>query len=91
MLKQDEPFDMTDVRFVKRITLGTSDPKRLQDETYLQEQADLLNRCLSEPPRGHIIGQEKNFNVIRMGEQQVVIQSVVYHVGFKRKPMWITD
>ncbi len=89
--KKDDPFDMTDVRFVKRITIGSSDPARLKDETFLEGQAQILNRCLNEVPRGHIIGQEKNVYVVRLGEQQVVIQSIVYHVGFKRKPLWLED
>ena len=52
-----------------------------------QEAADLLNRCLSE--RGRIIGMEKNFNLLNIGEHQVVLQSLVYHIGFSRKPIWL--
>lgn len=89
MRRREEPFDLTDVRFVKRIEVGTSDPKKLQEEDYIQKQMDLLNRCLNERPRGHIVGQEKNFRIVRIGETQVVIQSVVYHIGFKRRPMWL--
>lgn len=91
MINRDEPFDMTDISFVKRITIGTSDPAKLRDEGYMEQQTQLLNRCLSEHPKGHIIGQEKNFSIIRLGEQQVVIQSIVYHIGFKRKPMWLGE
>lgn len=91
MHNHEEPFDLTDIQFVKRITIGTSDPRALRDEDYMEEQTNLLNRCLAERPKGHIIGQEKNFSIIRMGEQQVVIQSIVYHVGFKRKPTWLGD
>ncbi len=91
MIRKDAPFDMTDVRYVKRITIGSSDPAQLRDETFLEEQSEILNRCLNEVPRGHIIGQEKNVNVVRLGEQQVVIQSIVYHVGFKRKPIWLEE
>ena len=91
MFKKDTPFDLADIRFVKRITVGNSDPARLKDEAYIQGQQALLNRCLNEMPRGHIIGQEKNFNVIRIGEHQVVLQSIVYHIGFRRKPVWIEE
>ncbi len=87
----EEPFDLTDVQFIKRITIGTSDPRALREECYMEEQTALLNRCLCERPKGHIIGQEKNFSIVRMGEQQVVIQSIVYHVGFKRRPTWLDD
>ena len=91
MLDREEPFDLTDIQFVKRITIGTSDPRALRDENYMQQQTELLNRCLTERPKGHIIGQEKNFSLIRLGEQQVVIQSIVYHIGFRRKPAWMTE
>lgn len=91
MLDREESFDMTDIQFVKRITIGTSDPRMLRDEKYLEQQTDLLNRCLNERPKGHIIGQEKNFSLLRLGEQQVVIQSIVYHIGFKRRPGWMMD
>lgn len=89
MLNRDAPFDLTDISYVKRITIGTNDPAKVRDEHYLERQAELLNRCLNEIPRGHIIGQEKNFSVVRLGEHQVVIQSVVYHIGFRRKPGWL--
>lgn len=91
MINRDEPFDMTDISFVKRITIGTSDPAKLRDESFMEQQTQLLNRCLNEPPKGHIIGQEKNFSVMRFGEQQVIIQSIVYHIGFKRKPIWLDN
>lgn len=91
MLNREEPFDLTDIQFVKRITIGTSDPRALKDEGYMEQQTALLNRCIGENPKGHIIGQEKNFSIVRLGEQQVVIQSIVYHIGFKRKPMWLNE
>jgi len=89
MNDREEPFDLTDIQFVKRITIGTSDPRVLRDENYIEQQTEILNRCLGERPKGHIIGQEKNFTLLRLGEQQVVIQSIVYHIGFKRKPAWL--
>ncbi len=86
---RDEHFDMTNIRYVKRVIIGTSDPRKLQDDDFIEKQAEFLNRCLNDTPRGVIIGQEKNFNLIRLGEQQVVLQNIVYHIGFARKPLWI--
>jgi hypothetical protein len=80
-------FDLTDVGYVHRITVGSTNPERLSPEAQVQEAADLLNRCLSE--RGRIIGMEKNFNLLNIGEHQVVLQSLVYHIGFSRKPIWL--
>ena len=82
-------FDLTDVRFVKRISVGTSDPSQVITEEEIQSAVNLLNRCLSDIPRGKIIGIEKSFKVMNIGEHQVVLQWIVYHVGFPRKPPWI--
>lgn len=82
-------FDLTDVGFVKRITVGNTNPEKLLTEAEIQAAADLLNRCLTNSPRGRIIGVEKNFSILNIGEHQVVMQCVVYHVGFPRKPSWL--
>lgn len=84
-------FDLTDVKYVKRITLGSTDPERLSSEEAVQAEADLLNRCLEPASRGRIIGIEKNFSLLNIGEHQVVLQALVYHIGFPRKPYWLED
>jgi hypothetical protein len=82
-------FDLTDVRYVKRIIVGNDNPEHMRSEAEIQKAADLLNRCLTDTPKGTIIGTEKNFMLLNIGEHQVVLQSVVYHVGFTRKPFWL--
>jgi len=84
-------FDVTDIGFVKRIVVGSTDPEKLASDEAVQAEADLLNRCLTETPRGRIIGIEKNFTLLNIGEHQVVLQALVYHVGFARKPYWLVD
>jgi len=84
-------FDLTDIGFVKRIVVGSTDPEKLVSEAAVQAEADLLNRCLTESPRGRIIGIEKNFTLLNIGEHQVVLQALIYHVGFSRKPYWLVD
>ena len=79
-----ETLGLGDMTFIKRVNVGNNDPANLKNEEYLQGQLDLLNKCLKL--KGRIIGQEKNFIVVNMGEHQVVLQWVTYHVGFKRKP-----
>ena len=91
MIRNEEYFDLADVKFVKRIVVGTSDPNKLDNEDFIQKQTEVLNRCLNERPRGYIIGQEKNFKVLRLGEHQVVVQNIVYHIGFKRVPAWLNE
>lgn len=82
-------FDLTDVGYVKRITIGSENPQNMRTEAEIQQAVDLLNRCLSSSPKGTILGMEKNFSVLNIGEHQVVLQCMVYHVGFARKPYWL--
>lgn len=84
-------FDLTDVHFVKRITIGTSDPSKILSEEEIQQAMDLLNKCLTGPPKGAIVGIEKSFKILNIGEHQAVLQWLVYHVGFPRKPAWLED
>jgi hypothetical protein len=83
-------FDLTDAGYVLRITVGSRDPQNLTSEKDIQAAVNRLNRCLSEAPRGRIIGIEKTFNLLNIGEHQVVLQAMIYHVGFVRKPLWLS-
>lgn len=82
-------FDLTNVGYVKRIMVGSTDPEKLTPDAAVQTQAALLNRCLTETPRGRIVGIEKNFTLLNIGEHQVVLQALIYHLGFARKPHWL--
>jgi hypothetical protein len=84
-------FDLTDVKFVKRIVVGSNDPSHMSTEAQVEEARALLNRCLTESPKGKIIGLEKSFTILQIGEHQVVLQWLCYHLGFPRKPAWIVD
>lgn len=81
-------FDLSQIQFVKRITIGTSDPNHILSDDDIQPAMDLLNRCLTKAPKGKIVGIEKSFKVLNIGEHQAVLQWLVYHVGFARKPVW---
>ncbi len=84
----EDMFSLTDIAYVHRIVVGNNNPEQQPDEEQFQAQLAELNRCLSDSPKGKIIGQEKNFFILNIGEHQVVMQYIVYHVGFKRKPLW---
>lgn len=84
-----KPFDLSTVGFVKRLTIGSDNPNQPASEEELERNTALLNRCLSESPRGVILGVEKNFSLFNLGEHQVVLQWMVYHLGFARKPGWL--
>lgn len=81
-------FDLTNVKFIKRIVLGSSDHTNIEEDE-VNETIAILNRCLSESPKGRIIGMEKHFTIINIGEHQVINQWLVYNVGFYRKPIWL--
>lgn len=84
-------FDLSEVRYIKRVIVGTDDPAHIKTPAEIQQAQALLNRCLSERPAGRIIGIEKSFVVLNIGEHQVVLQWLCYHVGFERKPHWLPD
>lgn len=82
-------MDMSDVTFLKRIVVGNDDPNHFREPEEVEKAVAYLNRCLTEAPKGRIVGSEKSFTVLQLGEHQVVLQWTVYHVGFKRKPLWM--
>lgn len=82
-------FDLSCVGFIKRIVVGNNNPEKVSTDEDIEKQLALLNRCLQEYPKGKIIGAERNFFILNIGEHQVIMQYTVYHVGFKRKPDWL--
>jgi hypothetical protein len=76
---------------VRRRTIGSNQPNTTQYEEDAQEALMLLNRCLSDSPRGRILEVEKSFTVLSSGEHKAIMQAITYHVGFKRQPFWRQD
>ncbi|MFP4462129.1 MAG: hypothetical protein ACLFQE_08020 [Thermotogota bacterium] len=84
-------FDLTEVKYVKRITVGSENPNHICTQEEIENTTKLLNRCLNDNPKGSILATEKSFTLLQIGEHQVVLQWIVYHVGFKRKPFWLDE
>ncbi|WP_205729151.1 hypothetical protein [Ferrimonas sediminicola] len=84
-------FDLTNVSYVHRVIVGSVDPQSLPSEEKKQQQMAEVNRCLNEPPKGKILGMERSFSILRIGEHQVVLEAVAYHIGFQRTPYWLTQ
>lgn len=84
-------FDLADIKYVKRITVGAGNADTVLTEQEIQKAMDLLNKCLAGPPKGRIIGMEKSLRILNIGGHQAVIQWLVYHVGFARKPFWMEE
>ena len=60
-MHENKVFDLTNIRYVKRIIVGQNNPNEPYKEEDYQKANDLLNKCLNEVPRGKIIGIERNF------------------------------
>ena len=84
-------IDISDVVHVKRIVVGSNNPTDLQAEEKIAQAMALVNKCLTEPPKGRILGIEKSFSILQVGEHNVVLQWLTYHVGFTRRPYWLED
>lgn len=82
-------FNLSDVTFIKRIVIGTNNPADVQSDERVEQQLALLNRCLGDQPKGRLIGAEKSFSILQVGEHNVVLQWTTYHVGFLRRPLWL--
>lgn len=82
-------IDLSDVTFVKRIVIGTSNPVDPQSDAQVEDAMAMLNRALSEQPKGKIVGIEKSFSILQVAEHNVVLQWTTYHVGFVRRPYWL--
>ena len=84
-------IDISDVVHVKRIVVGSNNPTDVQAEDKIAQAMALVNKCLTEPPKGRILGIEKSFSILQVGEHNVVLQWLTYHVGFTRRPYWLED
>ena len=83
-----EKTAMTDIHYVKLVPIGSVNPNNPLSEESRRAQAALLNRCLSDYPRGVIIGKDIAIGRYMLGEHELTMEKITYHVGFKRKPSW---
>jgi len=82
---------MEDIRYVHKVTVGSINPNAPLTEDKHQSQLELLNKCLSEFPKGRIIGKDVTFGSFKLGEHTVTTQQVTYHVGFTKDPHWLNN
>lgn len=79
---------LNDIRYVKLVTVGSVNPNRPLSEEAREQQAALLNRCLNDYPKGMIIGTDRTIGRYIIGEHELVMEKITYHVGFTKKPIW---
>ncbi len=83
-----EKTAMTDIHYVKLVPIGSVNPNNPLSDQSRAEQAALLNRCLNDYPKGIIIGKDITVGRYMLGEHELTMEKITYHVGFKRKPSW---
>lgn len=91
MAESSPGFDLSEITFVKRINIGSINPNNPVNEEQTERQMNLLNRCLNESPKGRIIGKDISVGIFQIGEHQLSLQRVTYHIGFKRQPAWLIN
>ena len=87
-MKRDEKAALTDIHYVKLVPIGSVNPNNPLSEQAKEAQADLLNKCLNDYPKGIIIGKDITVGRYLIGEHELTMEKITYHVGFTRKPTW---
>ncbi|MCI8334080.1 MAG: hypothetical protein HFH25_05810 [Lachnospiraceae bacterium] len=80
---------LEDLTYIKTVTVGSINPNLPFSDQERENQVALLNRCLNDFPRGKIIGQDKTVATYTLAEHQFIMERTTYHIGFRRKPLWI--
>lgn len=87
-MRENEKVTLTDIHYIKLVPIGSVNPNNPLSEQSKEDQAALLNRCLSDYPRGIIIGKDISVGRYVIGEHELTMEKITYHVGFERKPPW---
>ncbi|NBH15803.1 hypothetical protein D3Z36_17020 [Lachnospiraceae bacterium] len=85
---EQKKHTMAEIRYVKLVVIGSVNPNQPLSDQSRAEQAALLNRCLNDYPKGVIIGKDIALGRYMIGEHELTMERVTYHVGFTRKPAW---
>ncbi len=84
-------FDLSGITYIKTVTIGSINPNMPFSDKERDTQIDLLNKYLNGFPKGKIIGSDKTVATYMLGQHQFVMEKTTYHIGFKRKPIWIDE
>lgn len=79
---------LSDVRYIKQVTIGSVNPNNPLSEQAKEEQVMLLNKCLNDYPKGIILSKDVTVGRYLIGEHELTMEKTTYHVGFPRKPSW---
>ncbi|MDR2043730.1 MAG: hypothetical protein LBQ15_05060 [Clostridium sp.] len=87
-MNEKQKLDLSGVHYVKLVSIGSVNPNHPFSDQSQAEQVELLNRCLNDYPKGMIIGKDVSIGRYLVGEHELTMEKVTYHVGFGRKPGW---
>ncbi|QNU66743.1 hypothetical protein EHE19_018190 [Ruminiclostridium herbifermentans] len=90
-LRENNKSTLTDICYVKLVPIGSVNPNNPLSDQSRAEQEKLLNRCLNDYPKGIIIGKDTTIGRYMIGEHELTMEKVTYHVGFPRRPAWIEE
>ena len=77
-------LDVSEVTFIKRYPIGNYDPTNIMTNEEIETKMNCMCKEL-ENNKGMILGQEKNFIMFQVNEHQVIMQYIVYHIGYRRR------
>lgn len=83
--------ELGEITYIKAVTVGSINPNLPFSDKERDAQLSILNRCLNDFPKGRIIGYDKTMATYVIAEHQFVMEKTSYHIGFKRKPLWLEE
>lgn len=90
-MNRKEKNTLQDIHYIKLVPVGSVNPNNPLSDRSREAQAALLNKCLNDYPRGMIIGKDVTIGRYMIGEHELTMEKITYHVGFERKPRWEKD
>jgi hypothetical protein len=84
-------YELGDIKYIKVVTIGSINPNLPFSDKERDSQVNILNKCLNDLPKGRIIGYDKTVATYMISEHQFVMEKTTYHIGFKRKPLWLEE
>lgn len=90
-MNERKKVSMTDIHYIKLMPIGSINPNNPLSDQSREAQTEVLNKCLNDYPKGIIIGKDISIGRYMIGEHELTMEKVTYHVGFPRKPTWEDD
>ncbi len=91
MSNDSKKIYLEEVKYVKTISVGSLNPNNPISDEGIAQQVSILNKCLNDYPRGIIIGKDITIGRYMIGPHELTMERTTYHIGFKRKPVWIEE